>query len=285
MSRLVYVNGDFVPEEDAKISVFDRGFLFADAVYEVSTILNGKLVDNNAHIRRLARSLSELSMAPACSDDALIEAQHKLVELNNVDQGLLYLQVSRGAADRDFHYPKNPVSSLVMFTQEKNLLANPKVDTGLRIITIPDIRWKRRDIKTVGLLAPAMGKQSALEAGADDAWMIEDDLVTEGTSNNAYIITADRKIRTRHLGNEILSGITRTAVLKFAREADYEVIEEPFGLNDIAQASEAFITSASMFVMPVVNVDGKDIGNGKPGPITQELRKVYIATAMARQDL
>lgn len=285
MSRLVYVNGDFVPEEDAKISVFDRGFLFADAVYEVSTILNGKLVDNKAHIRRLARSLSELSMAPACSDDALIEAQHKLVELNNVDQGLLYLQVSRGAADRDFPYPKNPVSSLVMFTQEKNLLANPKVDTGLRIITIPDLRWKRRDIKTVGLLAPAMGKQAALDAGADDAWMIEDDLITEGTSNNAYIVTADRKIRTRHLGNEILSGITRSAVLKFAREADYEVIEEPFGMDDIAQASEAFITSASMFVMPVVNIDGKDIGNGKPGPITQQLRKVYIATAMERQDL
>lgn len=285
MSRLVYVNGDFVPEEDAKISVFDRGFLFADAVYEVSTILGGKLVDNKAHIRRLARSLNELAMAPACSDDELIAAQQKLVELNGVDEGLLYLQVTRGAADRDFPYPKNPKSSLVMFTQAKALLSNPKVQTGLRIISIPDLRWKRRDIKTVGLLAPAMGKQQALDAGADDAWMVEDGFVTEGTSNNAYIITADKKIKTRQLGNEILSGITRTAVLKFAREANYEVVEEAFTLDEIFQATEAFITSASLFVMPVVNVDGQDIGNGKPGPITQELRKVYIATAMERQDL
>lgn len=285
MSRLVYVNGDFVPEEDAKISVFDRGFLFSDGVYEVSTILGGKLVDNAAHLRRLSRSLNELAMAPACTDDELVAAQHKLVELNGVDQGLLYLQVTRGSADRDFSYPKHPVSSLVMFTQAKDLLNNPKVATGLRIISIPDMRWKRRDIKTVGLLAPAMGKQAAVDAGADDAWMIEDGLITEGTSNNAYIVTADNKIQTRQLGNEILSGITRTAVLKFAREANYEVVEEPFSLDDVSQAKEAFITSASMFVMPVVNVDGQDIGNGKPGPVTQELRKIYIATAMERQDL
>jgi len=285
MSRLVYVNGDFVPEEDAKISVFDRGFLFADAVYEVSTILGGKLIDNNAHLRRLARSLNELAMAPACTDEQLVAAQRKLVELNGVDQGLLYLQVSRGAADRDFSYPENPVSSLVMFTQAKQLLSSAKAQTGLRIISIPDLRWKRRDIKTVGLLAPVMGKQQALEAGADDAWMIEDGFITEGTSNNAYIITADKKIRTRQLGNEILSGITRTAVLKFAREANYEVVEEPFTIDDVKQAREAFITSASLFVMPVVNFDGQDIGDGKPGPITQELCKVYIETAMERQDL
>jgi len=285
MSRLVYVNGDFVPEADAKISVFDRGFLFADAVYEVSTILDGKLIDNNAHLKRLTRSLNELSMAPACTDEVLVAAQQKLVELNDVKEGLLYLQVSRGVADRDFPYPKNPVSSLVMFTQAKSLLNSPKADTGLRIISIPDLRWKRCDIKTVGLLGPAMGKQAALDAGADDAWMVDDGLVTEGTSNNAYIVTADKKIKTRHLGNEILAGITRTAVLKFASEAGYEVVEEPFSLEEVANASEAFITSASLFVMPVVNFDGKDIGNGKPGPIAKELRKIYIATAMEREDL
>ena len=285
MSRLVYVNGDFVAEEDAKISVFDRGFLFADAVYEVSTILAGKLIDNNAHLQRLARSLGELSMAPPCSDDDLVAAQHKLVELNNIDEGLLYLQVSRGVADRDFPYPANPTSSLVMFTQAKSLIVNPKAASGLRIISIPDLRWKRRDIKTVGLLAPAMGKQAALDAGADDAWMIEDGLVTEGTSNNAYIVTRDKKIKTRHLGNEILAGITRTAVLKFARDEGFEVIEEPFSLEEAEQASEAFITSASTFVMPVVNIDGNDISDGKPGPVTEKLRKVYIATALERQDL
>ncbi len=285
MSRLVYVNGDFVAEEDAKISVFDRGFLFADAVYEVSTVLDGKLIDNNAHLRRLSRSLSELSMAAPCSDEELVAAQHKLVELNGVDQGLLYLQVSRGVADRDFFYPSHNDSSLVMFTQKKSLLDNPKVLTGLRIISVPDIRWQRRDIKTVGLLAPCMSKQAAIDANADDAWMVEDGYVTEGTSNNAYIVTADNKIKTRHLGNEILSGITRTAVLKFAREANYEVVEEPFTLKEVESAQEAFITSASLFVMPVVNVDGKDIGSGKPGPVSLEMRKIYIETARERADL
>jgi len=224
-------------------------------------------------------------MAPACTDEVLVAAQQKLVELNDVKEGLLYLQVSRGVADRDFPYPKNPISSLVMFTQAKSLLNNPKADTGLRIISIPDLRWKRCDIKTVGLLGPAMGKQAALDAGADDAWMVDDGFVTEGTSNNAYIVTADKKIKTRHLGNEILAGITRTAVLKFASEAGYEVVEEPFSLEEVASASEAFITSASLFVMPVVNFDGKDIGNGKPGSIAKELRKIYIATAMEREDL
>lgn len=285
MSRLVYVNGDFVAEEDAKISVFDRGFLFADAVYEVSTVLDGKLIDNNAHLRRLARSLNELSMAPPCTDEELTTAQQKLVELNGVNEGLLYLQVSRGVADRDFPYPKNARSSLVMFTQKKSILDNPKAETGLHIISVPDQRWKRRDIKTVGLLAPAMGKQAALDAGADDAWMVEDGFITEGTSNNAYIVTSDKKIKTRHLGNEILAGITRNAVLKFARESNYDVVEEPFTLEDVAQASEAFITSASLFVMPVVRFDGNDIADGKPGPVTKELRKIYIATAKERQDL
>ncbi len=285
MIRMVYVNGDFLAEQDAKISVFDRGFLFADAVYEVSTILDGKLIDNNAHLRRLARSLSELSMAAPCSDKELVAAQQKLVELNGVNEGLLYLQVSRGVADRDFGYPAHSDSSLVMFTQTKNVIDNPKVKTGLKVISIPDIRWERRDIKTVGLLAPCMGKQSAIDAGADDAWMVQDGHVTEGTSNNAYIVTADNKIKTRQLGNEILSGITRTAVLKFAKQAQLEVVEEAFTLDEIANAKEAFITSASLFVMPVVNFDGKDIGDGKPGPISQQLREIYIATAQERADL
>jgi len=285
MSRLVYVNGDIVAEEDAKISVFDRGFLFADAVYEVSTVLNGKLIDNNAHLRRLHRSLSELQMSPPCSDEELVSAQEKLVEVNGVTEGLLYLQVSRGEADRDFAYPDHNNSSLVMFTQKKNLINNPAAETGLKIISIPDLRWKRRDIKTVGLLAPCIGKQAAANAGAHDAWMVEDGFVTEGTSNNAYIVTADKKIKTRHLGNEILSGITRTAVLKFAAEANFEVIEEPFTLDEAKQASEAFITSASTFVMPVISIDGVPVGSGQPGAVTQELRKTYIATALERQDL
>ena len=285
MSRTFYVNGNFVAEENATISVLDRGFLFADAVYEVSTILNGNLIDNKAHLKRLTRSLSELSMAPPCSDADIVAAQLKLIELNGVTEGLLYLQVSRGIADRDFAYPKNAKSSLVMFTQEKQLLNSAMAETGMHIISIPDLRWKRRDIKTVGLLAPSMGKQAAMDAGVHDAWMIEDGLVTEGTSNNAYIVTDDKKIQTRHLGTEILSGITRQAVLKFARQAGYSVVEEPFTIEQARNASEAFVTSASSFVMPVVNIDGVALGDGTPGPVARQLRKVYIETALEHQDL
>lgn len=285
MTRTFYVNGEFVAEADAKISVLDRGFLFADAVYEVSTVLQGKLIDNTAHLKRLARSLSELSMAPPCSDEDILAAQLKLLELNQLNEGLLYLQVSRGVADRDFAYPANPKSSLVMFTQEKNLIDSPMAKQGLHIISVPDQRWKRRDIKTVGLLAPSMGKQAALDAGVHDAWMVEGGLVTEGTSNNAYIVTEDRKIQTRNLGHEILSGITRAAVLKFAVQAGYTVVEEPFTIDAARTASEAFITSASTFVMPVVNIDGIALGDGTPGPVSKELRKIYIQTALERQDL
>jgi len=285
MSRTFYVNGDFVAEENAKISVLDRGFLFADAVYEVSTVLDGKLVDNRAHLARLARSMNELEMAPPCSDDDISAAQEKLVELNHVTEGLLYLQVSRGVADRDFAYPTDAKSSLVMFTQTKNVRENPMADTGMKVISIDDIRWRRRDIKTVGLLAPSMGKQAAVKAGAHDAWMVEEGYVTEGTSNNAYIVTADKVIQTRHLGHEILAGITRSAVLRFAAEAGYTVVEEPFTIDEAKRASEAFVTSASAFVMPVVEIDGQAIGSGKPGPVARELRRIYIETATERRDL
>ena len=285
MSRTFYVNGEFVAEENAKISVLDRGFLFADAVYEVSTVLQGKLIDNKAHLKRLARSMSELSMAAPCPEQEIEAAQLELIKLNELEEGLLYLQVSRGVADRDFAYPVKSKSSLVMFTQAKNLLNSPMAEQGMHVISIPDLRWKRRDIKTVGLLAPSMGKQAALDAGVHDAWMVEDGLVTEGTSNNAYIVTADRKIQTRHLGHEILSGITRHAVLKFAAEAGYTVVEEPFTIEEARQASEAFITSASTFVMPVVNIDGVALGDGTPGPVSKQLRKIYIEAALARQNL
>ena len=285
MSRTFYVNGEFVAEQDAKISVLDRGFLFADAVYEVASVIGGRLIDNRAHLKRLARSLSELSMAPPCTDKDIVAAQEKLVQLNNLTEGLLYLQVSRGVADRDFAFPQNPKSSLVMFTQVKSLLDSPAATSGIKIVTIPDIRWKRRDIKTVGLLAPSLGKQTAIEAGADDAWMVEDGFITEGTSNNAYIVRSDRVIQTRHLGNEILSGITRDAVLRFARDANYDILEEPFSVDDAKQAQEAFITSASSFVTPVVSIDEVVLGEGKPGPVSTELRKIYIETALAREDL
>jgi len=285
MSRTFYVNGQFVAEADATVSVLDRGFLFADGVYEVSTILGGRLIDKRAHLARLARSLDALAMAAPCTEEELVSAQERLVEMNQVTEGMLYLQVSRGVAERDFAYPKVPKSSLVMFTQEKNIIESPLAERGMQVITMADQRWKRRDIKTVSLLAQSMAKQAALDAGADDAWMVEDGKVTEGSSNNAWIVTAERSLRTRQLGTEILAGITRAAVMRFAADEGYAVDESPFSVAEAQAAKEAFVTSASTFVMPVVKLDDVTLGDGRPGPVTQALRKIYIETALARSDL
>ncbi len=276
MSRIVYVNGEYLPEDEAKISVFDRGFLFADGVYEVTSVLKGKLIDNAGHLARLHRSLNELDMAAPASDSDIENIQKKLIEKNNIEQGLVYLQVTRGAADRDFAYPKGVPSSLVMFTQQKNVIENPQAQTGMSVISVPDIRWQRRDIKTVGLLAPCMAKMAAKHAGADDAWLVEDGYVTEGSSNNAYIIDANGTLITRHLGNEILAGITRKAVLQLAAEQDIKIEERLFTMDEAYAAREAFITSATTFVMPVTSIDGKAVGDGKPGDITLRLREIYI---------
>ena len=273
MSRTVYVNGEFLPEDQAKVSVFDRGFLFADAVYEVTSVLDGKLIDFDGHERRLARSLGELDMAAPEGD--LLAIHRELVARNEITEGLVYLQVTRGVADRDFAYPKDTPSTLVMFTQAKGLIDSPAAQTGIKVIAIDDLRWGRRDIKTVQLLYPSMGKMMAKAAGVDDAWMVEDGLVTEGTSNNAYIVKGG-KIITRQLGNDILAGITRAAILKMAQEAQMVVEERAFSIAEAQAADEAFFTSASAFVMPVVEVDGATVGNGKPGPVTRRLREIYI---------
>ncbi|RVV96803.1 D-amino-acid transaminase [Mesobaculum littorinae] len=276
MSRIVYVNGDFVPEEEASVSVFDRGFLFADAVYEVTSVLDGKLIDFDGHCARLDRSLSELGMSMPMDRDAFLEAHRELVARNDIGDGLIYLQVTRGAADRDFHYPADATQTVVMFTQAKPGLAeNPQAQTGIKVISIPDLRWDRCDIKTTQLLYASMGKMKARAEGADDAWMVDDGKVTEGTSNNAYIVK-DGTIVTRQLGNEILPGITRTAVLRFAREAQMKVEERAFTLEEARTADEAFVTSASSFVMPVVEIDGARVGAGAPGPIAKRLRDIYI---------
>jgi D-alanine transaminase len=277
MSRTVYVNGDYLPEEDAKVSVFDRGFLFADGVYEVTSVLDGKLIDFDGHAKRLQRSLSELQMKAPVAPDELLEIHRELVTRNGIEDGLIYLQVTRGAADRDFAFPAEDTDpTIVLFTQAKPGLADsPAAETGIKVISIEDQRWGRRDIKTVQLLYPSMGKMMAKAAGCDDAWMVEDGHVTEGTSNNAYIVKGNTII-TRHLGTEILHGITRAAVLRFAREAQMRVEERPFTIEEAKAADEAFITSASSFVMPVVEIDGVTIGDGAPGSVTRRLREVYL---------
>ena len=278
MSRTVYVNGDYLPEEDAKISIFDRSFLMADGVYEVTSVLGGKLIDFAGHAKRLERSLNELDMQKPDAFDDLLEIHRELVRANDITDGMIYLQVSRGSAgDRDFAYPSADVKpTLVLFTQNKPGMADsPMAQKGLKIISIEDQRWGRRDIKTVQLLYPSMGKMMAKAAGCDDAWMVEDGAVTEGTSNNAYIVKGDT-IVTRHLGTEILHGITRAAVLRFAREAQMKVEERSFTIEEAQDADEAFITSASMFVMPVVEIDGIAVGTGTPGSVAGRLREIYL---------
>jgi len=277
MTRIVYVNGEYLPDTEATVSIFDRGFLFADGVYEVTSVLGGRLIDFDGHARRLERSLGELAMTPPIGRDDLLEVHRQLVARNGVEEGMVYLQITRGApGDRDFVYPAPDVpGTVVLFTQEKTLTDPEIAKKGWRVITVDDLRWGRRDIKTVQLLYPSMGKMAAKAAGADDAWMVEEGFVTEGTSNNAYIVT-NGKIVTRHLGNEILHGITRAAVLRFAAEAEMQIEERAFTVDEAKAADEAFITSASAFVMPVVQIDGAAIGAGAPGPIASRLREIYI---------
>lgn len=280
--RTVYVNGEYMPETEAKVSIFDRGFLMADGVYEVTSVLGGKLIDFAGHTARLHRSLNELDMAEPCTDDELLAIHRELVERNNIVDGMIYLQVTRGnPGDRDFAFPSADTKpTLVLFTQSKPGMAeSPMAKVGMKVISIDDIRWGRRDIKTVQLLYPSMGKMMAKKAGCDDAWLVEDGKVTEGTSNNAYIVKGNRII-TRELSNDILHGITRAAVLRFAREAQMEVEERAFTIAEAQDADEAFITSASTFVMPVVEIDGKAIGAGKPGSVAARLREIYLEESL-----
>ncbi|MEO9897472.1 MAG: D-amino-acid transaminase [Paracoccaceae bacterium] len=283
--RTVYVNGDYVLENEAKISIFDRGFLMADGVYEVTSVLDGKLIDFEGHAKRLERSLTELDMASPISADDLLSVHRELVAKNEITDGLVYLQITRGApADRDFAFPdpETTPSSIVLFTQNKPGLADsPAAQKGMKVISIEDVRWGRRDIKTVQLLYPSMGKMMAKKAGADDAWMVQDGHVTEGTSNNAYIVKGN-KIITRPVSNDILHGITRTAVLRFAKEAQMIVEERLFTIDEAKEADEAFITSASTFVMPVVEIDGATLGDGTPGRVAPRLREIYLDESRKR---
>ena len=283
MNRTVYVNGEYLPETEAKVSIFDRGFLMADAVYEVTSVLGSKLIDFDGHIVRLQRSLDELEINNPHTREEWLNIHRELVRTNDLVDGGIYLQISRGAPnDRDFVWPdpETTTPTVVLFTQSKPDLANsPSAKTGIKVVSIEDIRWGRRDIKTVQLLYPSMGKMMAKKAGADDAWMVQDGYVTEGTSNNAYIVK-DGVIITRALSNNILHGITRAAVLRFADEAQMKIEERNFTIEEAQQADEAFITSASAFVTPVVELDGQKISSGAPGSVVPRLREIYLEESM-----
>jgi D-alanine transaminase len=280
MTRITYVNGDYVPETEAKVSIFDRGFLFADGVYEVTPVVNGKLVDFDAHAERLDRSLNELRMAWPCTKPEFRAMHEELVKRNKLKEGIIYIQVSRGVADRQFNFPKDITSSLIGFTQVMVLVENPNATKGVSVVTTPDIRWLRRDIKSVMLLAPVLGKQEAYEKGSHEAWMVEDGHVTEGTSSNAYIVKGDTVI-TRPLSNRILAGCTRRALMRLSAEHNIKIEERLFTPEEAYAADEAFLTSASQFVMPITEIDGKRIGGGQPGPVSRKLRELFLEEAIS----
>ena len=281
MSRTVFVNGAFVPYEEARIPIMDRGFLFGDGIYEVSAVLNSHLVDNEAHLARLDRSLNEIRIPNPYSAEEWTRLEYELVRRNGVVEGLVYMEVTRGVAERDFAFPKDANPTIVMFTQVKNISRALAAETGVSVITVPDLRWKRRDIKSVALLAQVLAKQAAAEAGVAEAWMVEDGYVTEGGSSTAFIITTDGSIVTRPLSHAVLPGITRQSVMHLASEHGLSVEERLFSVEEAHAAAEAFLTSASSFVMPVVAIDGRPVAHGKPGSLTRRLRELYLQMAGA----
>ncbi len=278
--RQVYINGDFKKEDEAKVSVFDRGLLFSDSLYEVTTVINGKLIDFNNHMKRLDRSMTELKFKKLLNHLDILIFHRKLIELNNLKEGMIYLQVTRGVADRSFDMPKDKIEPTVLaFTQEKKIIDSESAKNGIKVMTLDDMRWKRCDIKTTQLLYASMAKTEATEKGFDDAWMLREGYVTEGSSSNAWIIKG-KIIMTRQSDNLILSGITRDAIFKCAKDLGYEVVTKNITLPDAQSASEAFITSATACVMPVVKINASQVGEGKPGKFVTALREEYIKQAL-----
>ena len=284
MSRIAYVNGRFVAKTDAVVHIEDRGYQFADAVYEVWALFGGKLSDPEGHFARLERSLGELRISMPMSRKALTVVLKETVRRNRVSEGLVYLQVSRGVAPRDHAFPAadTPPAIVITVSRVDREASEARARKGVAVVTTPENRWGRCDIKTVGLLPNAMAKQKAREVDAVEAWFVDDlGLVTEGASSNAWIVDRDGALRTRDTNANILRGVTRLSLLDVARQAGLKVEERPFTPQEALDAQEAFITGAGTLVLPVVLMDGKPIGSGKPGPVAARLRALYIEHAKA----
>lgn len=279
MHRIAYVNGQFVPLENATISILDRGFIFGDGIYEVTAVIDGRMVDNDLHLQRLGRSLGEVGIALPEPLERIAQTQAELMTRNGLREGVVYLQVTRGAAERDFAFPQGVRPSLVMFTQEKNLVGAAAAESGLKVVTCPDLRWARRDVKSVALLAQVLAKQAAAAAGCHEAWMLDGDMVTEGGSSTAYIVTPQNVIVTRARSTATLPGCTRAALQALIDQGGYAIEERAFGLPEALAAKEAFVTSATTLVTAVVEIDGRIIGDGKPGQVARALRRLYIEAA------
>jgi D-alanine transaminase len=281
MSRIAYVEGRYVPHRQAAVHIEDRGYQFGDGVYEVISVVGGRLVDEEPHLQRLHRSVSELRIAMPMADAALKIVMREVARRNGVETGIVYLQVTRGVAPRDHAFPKAAQPTLVV-TSRRNRPPAPRLgDEGIAVITIPDIRWQRCDIKSVALVANVLGKQQAREAGAYEAWQVRDGLVTEGTSTNAWIVTDDDTVVTRAADNAILKGVTRLAVFDIIAREGYRLVERPFTVEEAKASREAFLTSTTADLLPVVRIDGAPVGDGRPGPLSRKLRAAYLAHAAA----
>jgi D-alanine transaminase len=281
MSRIVFLNGSFLPIEQAKVPFMDRGFMFGDGVYEGIGMLDGRLIDNDAHLERLDRSLAEIRIPNPYTRAEWTAFQEELARRNGMTEGFIYFQVTRGVAERDFFFPEDAKPTVAMFTQAKAIADAPAAQTGIAVVTVPDLRWQRRDIKSINLLAQVLAKQAAKEAGAQEAWLVEDGFVTEGGSSSAFIVTKEGSIVVRPLSNAILPGITRKSLLRLSKEDGIALEERRFTVEEAYDAAEAFLTSASNFVLPIVSIDGRPVADGKPGRITKRLRELYLAMASA----
>ncbi len=278
MSHVAYVNGRYVPHREAMVHIEDRGYQFSDGIYEYIAFYNQKLLDGDAHLRRLERSVKELSIPMPASQAALGIIIRELIARNGRQHGGLYMQVTRGVARRDHPFPKSVKPALVLTVCAAKFPKPSEISEGVRVITYPDIRWGRRDIKSVALLANVLAKQEATRNKTREAWLLEDgDKVSEGAVSNAYIVTKKGELVTHQADHHILGGITREVVLRLARKAGIKVLEQPFSMTDVKQAAEAFLTSTSANVLPVVHVDGLKIGTGKPGNVTRKLQELYLA--------
>ena len=276
MGRISYVNGRYVSHYDAVVHIEDRGYQFADGVYEVVTIVAGRLVDMDPHFERLARSLCEIKIKWPITRRVLVLIMRELIKRNRLENGILYMQITRGVAPRDHKFPIDVRPSLIMTTKRIDFSAEKKQIVGVKVISIPDERWTRCDIKTISLLPNCLGKQKAAEVGAYEAWQVDQDgFVTEGTSSNAWIVTQNGHMLTRSPTNAILNGVTRLSLIKIAQEEGIVLEERAFTIEDAHQAREAFATSATSFVTPVINIDGKPVGDGTPGALTRQLIAWY----------
>ena len=277
MSKQVYVNGKYFDKNDAVVSVFDRGFLFADSVYEVTAVINGFLVDWKAHFSRLKNSLKEINLELNIQEKEIFSIQKNLIEKNKIKEGLVYIQVTRGIGERDFNFSETQFKpTIVIFTQEKKILNTDRAKEGIKIVTLEEKRWKRRDIKTTQLLASSMAKSEASKIGKDDCWFIENGFITEGSSSNAFIINDNNEVITRELSHNLLGGITRSSLLHFCKKNNMKFRESKFTELEAKNANEAFITSATNFVVPVIEIDGNKVGKGVVGSHVKKFQKLYL---------